>query len=132
MLAFTTRLHGSPDIAEAETMGLLEALRWMQQPRLTNVHIAIETDGQQVAQAMHARPVNMTEFGSIINLCHSLLVENDHCKINYIRRQANRLVDALAQATCFTANPQIFNYCSSCIEPIIINKMNKFAYVKKK
>jgi hypothetical protein len=76
VLAFTTRLHGSPDIAEAETMGLLEAPRWMQQPQLTNVHITIETDCLQVAQAMHARPVNMTEFGSIINLCHSLLVEN--------------------------------------------------------
>jgi hypothetical protein len=87
----------------------------MQQPQLTNVHIAM----LQVAKAMHARSVNMTEFGSIINLCHSLLVENDHWKINYVRRQANRV----AQSTCFTASPKVYNYCPR-IELIIINEMN--------
>jgi ribonuclease HI len=122
--AFTTRLHGSPDIAEAEATGLLEALRWMQQPQLTNVNIAIEMDCLQVVKAMHARPMNMTEFGSIINLCHSLLVENDDWKINYVRRQANRVAHALAQATRFTASPKVYNYCPPCIEPIIINEMN--------
>jgi hypothetical protein len=92
----------------------------MQQPQLTNVHIAM----LQVAKAMHARPVNMTEFGSIINLCHSLLVENDHWKINYVRRQDNRVAHALVQATSFTASPQVYNYCPPYIEPIIINEMN--------
>jgi hypothetical protein len=66
----------------------------------------------------------MTEFGSMINLCHSLLVENDHWKINYVRRQANRVAHALAQSTCFTASPKVYNYCPPCIEPIIINEMN--------
>ncbi|KAK2371264.1 hypothetical protein QL285_084234 [Trifolium repens] len=55
--AFMTRLHGSPDIAEAEATWLLEALRWMQQPQLTNVHIAIEMDCLQVVKAMHPRTV---------------------------------------------------------------------------
>jgi hypothetical protein len=68
--------------------------------------------------------MNMTEFGSIINLCHSLLVENDDWKINYVRRQANRVAHALAQATRFTASPKVYNYCPPCIEPIIINEMN--------
>ncbi|MCH90678.1 ribonuclease H protein, partial [Trifolium medium] len=103
MQAFMTRLRGRPDIAEAEATGLLEALRWLQQPQLANVQIAIETDCLQVAQALHTRPVNMTEFGSTIDLCHSLLIENDHCKVGYVRQQANRVAHALAQATRFIA-----------------------------
>jgi ribonuclease HI len=83
----------------------VEALRWLQQPQLANTQIAIETDCIQVAQAIHTRPVNMTEFGNTIDLCHILLIENDHYKVNYVWRQAIRVVHDLAQATCFTASP---------------------------
>jgi hypothetical protein len=31
----------------------------------------------------------MTEFGSIIELCHSLLSENENHKVSYVRRQVN-------------------------------------------
>jgi hypothetical protein len=102
----------------------VEALRWLQQPQLANTQIAIETDCIQVAQAIHTRHVNITEFENAIDLCHNLLNENDHCKVSYIRRQVNRVTQTLAQTTHFTASPQVYNYCPSYIKFTIINEMN--------
>jgi hypothetical protein len=61
--------------------------------------------------------MNDTEFGNIIDECRKLLA----C---YVRRQANRVTNELAQATRFTANPQVFNYCPPYVELIIMNEIH--------
>jgi hypothetical protein len=66
----------------------------------------------------------MSEFGIIIDECKMLLALNLNCKVNHVRRQANRVARELAQATHFTDSPQVFNYCPSCIELIIMNEMH--------
>jgi hypothetical protein len=65
----------------------------------------------------------MSEFGIIIDECKRLLALNLNCKVNHVQRQANWVARELAQATHFTNSPQVFNYCPSCIEPIIMNEM---------
>ncbi|WJX96618.1 hypothetical protein P8452_77796 [Trifolium repens] len=49
---------------------------------------------------------------------------SEKLKVSYVRRQANRAAHDLAQATRFFASPQVFNYCSPCIENIIMNEMH--------
>jgi hypothetical protein len=89
-------------------MGVLEVLRWIRNTRYGVIQI--ETDCLQVVQELNGKRRNDTEFGSIIEECRRLLVLNLNCKVNHVRRQANRVAHELAQATRFTASPQVFNY----------------------
>ncbi|XP_045829124.1 uncharacterized protein LOC123920841 [Trifolium pratense] len=107
--AYAKRSAGCPNIAEAEAMGLLEVLRWLKSTNRTSTPIVIETDCMQVAKAILAKPVNKTEFGSIIELCLRILAEFDNCKVSFVRRQANRVAHELAQATRILASPQVYN-----------------------
>jgi hypothetical protein len=72
---------------------------------------------------LNSKKSNDTEFGSIIDECWMLLVLNLKCKVSHVRRQANWVAHELAQETRFTASLQVFNYCSLCIEFIIMNEM---------
>jgi hypothetical protein len=47
-------------------MWLLEVLRWPNNTNRTTTPIVIETNCMQVAKTIVAKPVNRTEFGSII------------------------------------------------------------------
>jgi ribonuclease HI len=120
--AYTRWFEGKPDISEAEALGVLEALRWLQREQMTNVQL--ETDCLQVIQALHSKTRNNTEFGVVINLCRTLLNSNVNCQASHVRRQANRVAHSLAQATRLYASPQVFNHCPPCIETIIINEMH--------
>ncbi|XP_045822257.1 heavy metal-associated isoprenylated plant protein 41-like [Trifolium pratense] len=80
-------------------MGLLEVLCWLNSTNRTSTPIVIETNCMQVAKAILAKPVNKTEFGSIIELCLRILAEFDNCKVSFVRRQANRVAHELAQPT---------------------------------
>jgi ribonuclease HI len=120
--AYTRWFEGEPDISEAEALGVLETLRWLQREHMTNVQL--ETDCLQVIQALHSKNRNNTEFGIVINLCRTLLNSNLNCQASHVRRQANRVAYSLAQATRLSASPQVFNHCPPCIETIIINEMH--------
>jgi hypothetical protein len=80
----------------------------------------MESDCLQVVQAINAMHTNTTEFGSLIDLCRKLLCLSKYCMISYVRRQANRVVHELAQATSFIASPHNYNYCLPCIETIYL------------
>jgi hypothetical protein len=84
----------------------------------------IESDCLQAIQAIHLKQRNNTEFGAIIDRCRSLLFLHENCSIGYIIRQVNRVAHDLAQASRFYVNPQVFNHCSSYIEPTILNEMH--------
>jgi ribonuclease HI len=120
--AFAKRYEGKPTIAEAEALGVLESIKWMQNSYIEESYI--ETDSLQIVQSINNRPNNTTEFGTIIDSCCSLLALNQNCKVSYMRRQANRVAHDLAQATRFIASPQFYDYCPLCIEIIIMNEMH--------
>jgi ribonuclease HI len=67
--AYTQCFVGKPEISEAEALGVLEALKWLQHEQLTNVEL--ETDCLQVIQALQSKSRNNIEF-VVIN-CRSLL-----------------------------------------------------------
>jgi ribonuclease HI len=122
--AYATRKEGTPDIAEAEAQGVLEALRWLSSMHMENDIIELESDCLQVVQAINRQQNNTSEFGIIIDMCRSLLVTNNNWKVSYVRRQANRVAHELAQATRFIASHHIYNYCPPCIEHFIMNEMH--------
>jgi ribonuclease HI len=120
--AYTRRFEGKLEIAEAEALGVLEALQWLHNVDISNVHI--EVDCLQVVQAINNKLRNNTEFGIIIELCRSLLNMIQNCKFGYVMRQVNRVAPELAQATRFNDSPQVFEYCAPCIKTIIMNEMH--------
>jgi ribonuclease HI len=40
--AYTRRFEGKPEIAEAEALGVLEALQWLYNADISNVHIEVD------------------------------------------------------------------------------------------
>ncbi|PNX70657.1 cytochrome p450, partial [Trifolium pratense] len=85
--AFTKKFDGKPEVAEAEAVGLLEAMRWIQNSHMPMVHI--ETDCLQVVHDIKTNSRNNTEFGNIIDMCRNSINLNQNCKVSYVRRQAN-------------------------------------------
>lgn len=53
---------------------------------------------------MHYHKDDWSEFGSIINSCKDVLISNQMFKVCYIKRQANKVADALAKAACSYIN----------------------------
>jgi ribonuclease HI len=122
--AYTIKKHGTPVIAEAEALGIREALTWIKNNYEEATTIEVESDCLQAVQAINSGHTNYTEFGSIIRMCRNLLSLNNNCKVRYVRRQANRVAHDLAQAARFIASHQVYNYCPPCIETTIMNEMN--------
>jgi ribonuclease HI len=122
--AYAKRKEGTPEIAEAEAQGVLEALHWLSSMHMENNTIELESDCLQVVQAINKQQHNNSEFGIIIDMCRSLLVTKNNWKVSYVRRQANRVAHELAQATRFIASHHIYNYCPPCIEHFIMNEMH--------
>jgi ribonuclease HI len=120
----TFKKYDTPAIAEAEALGIREALTWVQNNYGAATSIEVESDCLQAVQAINSRHANNTEFGSIIVMCRSLLSLRNNCKVSYVRRQANRVAHSLAQAARLTAGHQIYNYCPPCITTTIMNEMN--------
>jgi predicted RNase H-like nuclease len=75
-------------------------------------------------QELNSKRRNDIEFASIIEECRRLLDLNMNCKVSHVQRQANRVAHELAQTTRFNDSPQVFNYCPSHIEFIIMNEMH--------
>jgi ribonuclease HI len=121
--AYTIKKHGTPAIAEAEALGIREALTWVQNKYGAATSIEVESDCLQAVQAINSRHANNTEFGSIIVMCRNLLFLRNNCKVSYVRRQANQVAHSLAQAAHLTVGHQVYNYCPPCITTTIMNEM---------
>jgi hypothetical protein len=73
--AYTIKKHGTPVIAEAEALGIREALTWIKNNYEEATTIEVESDCLQAVQAINSGHTNYTEFGSIIRfLAQSLQV----------------------------------------------------------
>jgi hypothetical protein len=77
-----------------------------------------------VIQATNNKLRNNIVFDVIIELCRILLNVIQNCKVNYVRRQVNRVIHELAQETHFNVSLQIFYYYPLCIDFIIMNEIH--------
>ncbi|MCH92466.1 60S ribosomal protein L23 [Trifolium medium] len=65
MKAYTKQFQGTPSVAEAEAMGVKEALLWLWNTYRENAAIEVESDCLQVMQVINAKYFsNNTEFGN--------------------------------------------------------------------
>lgn len=51
--------------------------------------VIFETDCQQVVHAIQAHGVDLSEFGSTIATCKSILVNHSHFVVEFVRKQMN-------------------------------------------
>jgi len=66
----------------------------------------------------------MSEFGCIITSCRSLFCNFfSNSRVEFVRRQANEVVHALAREATSLASPAIYYDIPTCIETLIINEM---------
>ncbi|GAU12957.1 hypothetical protein TSUD_97680 [Trifolium subterraneum] len=70
------RFDGKPEVAEAEALGLLEAMQWIQNSHMPMFHV--ETVCLQVVHAIRTNSRNNTEFGKIIDMCRNLINLNQN------------------------------------------------------
>jgi len=108
------------DVGEA--LGLFLALQWLSDMQFDNVDF--ETDSKLTVDAFLSYRNDTSEFGCIITSCRSLFSHLfSNSRVEFVRRQANRVAHALARNTTFLTSSAVYYKIPNCIESLIINKM---------
>ncbi|CAN1243813.1 hypothetical protein LINPERPRIM_LOCUS5837 [Linum perenne] len=69
--------------------------------------VFVETDCRTVQQALGRQDQDNTEFGRIIEECRRLLACQPLCKVVFVRRECNRVADAIAKQSVHLTNPTV-------------------------
>jgi ribonuclease HI len=118
-MAGTTWLHGNYSIIEGEAIALLEAMKAMEQRRISNV--IFETDAKSVVGATQHFHGGNSEF-SLLDI-YNYLVCDQNFVVKFIKRQANMVAHSLARAAISWASCCTFETLPTCISSTLINKM---------
>ncbi|CAN1272361.1 hypothetical protein LINPERPRIM_LOCUS14518 [Linum perenne] len=97
--------RGVPTAKEVEAHGLMEALRWTL--TMQRGLVIIETDSMVVCQALEGRSRDDTEFGRTVRGCSWLLSHQLLCKVTFVRRECNKVADAIAKWCIYLTNPTL-------------------------
>ncbi|KAM6544052.1 hypothetical protein CsatB_008499 [Cannabis sativa] len=89
-----------PEIAE--TIGIKEALSWIERKQWPNV--VIETDALVVVQAIHSSILMPSQFGLLVDDCRVLLSSLNNVSLKFVKRSANRAAHCLARESCFSSD----------------------------
>ncbi|XVF75961.1 hypothetical protein PTKIN_Ptkin13bG0229200 [Pterospermum kingtungense] len=95
-------LVGLHEVKECEALALLEALRWVQ--GLVMEKVIFETDSRIVVDAVTSKKEDLTEFGSIIDQCRSILSFHNTFMVKFVRRRANVVAHSMAQQSRYHAS----------------------------
>jgi ribonuclease HI len=113
--------YASTTVLEAETIGLLEAIK---EAISTGMQAVIfETDCKTIPDALSVNNIPENEFGDLIFQCKSLLLNRPDFVVSYVRRQANRVAHSIARASLCHPSPHIFNVVPSTLYSLIMNEM---------
>jgi ribonuclease HI len=110
------------DVEVGEAMGLLSALRWVDELQLRNMDF--EMDCKRVVDGLNSSRTQTSDLGAILSDCRLILATsfvNSHVK--FIRRQANEVAHTLARVSTSLASFHNFIDIPTCIYDIIINEM---------
>lgn len=95
---------------EAECIGLKEALSWVLNGEERRA--IVESDSLLTIDAITGQRENILEVRHIIDQCKSMLLVMPDVKIQYVRKQANKVARGLARLPCtlnglnvFTSSP---------------------------
>ena len=96
--AKTIRLPGITSVMEAETMGVSEALSWLESKDL--MHAIVETDSLNTIQALKKQCINRLEVGHIVQDCRAKLHSNPGFRVSFVKKCANKVAHELARIPC--------------------------------
>jgi len=121
MLGKSDYYYSSTTILEAETIGLLEAIKVV----ISNgMHVVwFETDCKAISDALATTNIPQNEFGDLISQCKSLLINKTDFVVSHIRRQANKVAHSISRASLSNSSPHISNIVPTTLYPLILNEM---------
>lgn len=98
--------HSSATILEAESLGLLDAIK----VAISNgMHVVLfETDSKILSDAINSNFTPSNEFGDLVIQCKSLLLDRPDFVVPYIKRQANGVAHSIARASLSNPSPIFF------------------------
>lgn len=96
--AKTMRFAGHVSILEAELVGILEALKWVQE--LAYQEVIIESDSMLSVAAINKNVQNLLELGNLINQCHAIIGGRVGIVVDFVKKQANKVAHKLARESC--------------------------------
>lgn len=102
----TMTFQQSADVFEAECIGLKEALSWVLNREEKKA--IVESDSLLAVDAINGQRENVLEVGHIIDQCKSMLLLMPDVKVQYIRRQANKVAHGLARMPCMINGLNVF------------------------
>lgn len=89
---------GEISVLEAEMVGILEALRWVQD--WPGGRIVIESDSLLSITAIHKAACNYLELGDLIRQCMFILDSRADLSVHFVRKHANKVAHKLARLPC--------------------------------
>lgn len=92
------RLAGNISVYEAEAVGILEALSWIDDRQ--DGHVVIESDSLLSVRALQKDIVQVNELGTVLNFCKDMLKNRSDISIQFVRKQANRAAHVMARVLC--------------------------------
>jgi ribonuclease HI len=121
VMAETTWVDGNYSIIEGEAIALLEAMKSMEQRRISNV--IFETDSKSVVDAIHYSHGGNSEFSLLVYHINNLLSFCQNFVVKFVKRQANMVAHTLARAAISWPSRCIFDSLPICISSLLINEM---------
>jgi ribonuclease HI len=109
------------DVSEA--LGLNHAMRWAAELCLDGVDFCL--DSKVVVDEFNGAVNTITDLGSIVADCRQLFTSSFHnSKVEFSRRQANRVAHELAKAALLQAGSHTFDDVPPCIYDLFYNEMH--------
>ena len=94
----TMKIAGSVSVLEAETVGILEALQWLE--KIPGQVSVVESDSLMSVNAVNKQNQNRMELGNIVEQCRSIMGNNNGVSVVFVRKHANKVAHLLARLPC--------------------------------
>jgi hypothetical protein len=110
------------DVEIGEVVGLLSALRWVNEMQIRDIDFEMDCKG--VVDNLHSSGTYNSDLGDILRDCRIILATNlvtSH--VRFIRRQANEVAHRLARVATSLASFHNFIDIPTCIFDVIFNEM---------
>jgi len=101
----------SATILEAETLGLLEALK----VTISNgMHfVLVETDSKILSDMLATNNSHVNVFGDLVSQCRNLLLNRDDFVVLYVLRQANKVTYSIDKSSLSHPHSPYFSRCTN-------------------
>ncbi|XVE83011.1 hypothetical protein DITRI_Ditri16bG0052100 [Diplodiscus trichospermus] len=119
VVSFMSRCDGLSEVKECEALAVVEAMLRVRSACLKNVKF--EVDAKLVADSICMPGVDRTEFGLMVELCRSVLVQEPKYSVGFMKGQANEAAHLLARESCFHACPIVSFDMKSFLNTIVLN-----------